>query len=178
MKTWLLIIGFAIAVPALSQHRPAEPMAHARSGHSAYAEMRNRSIKALSDAQVADLRAGKGMSLALPAELNGYPGPLHALELADPLGLGPEQVQKTQELIARMQGDARRLGEQYIAGERDLDRLFREGRASIETVQEAAAKAARAQGELRAAHLRYHLLMMDVLTPEQVTRYNELRGYS
>ncbi|MFY9686401.1 MAG: hypothetical protein WAJ88_11440, partial [Pseudolabrys sp.] len=33
------------------------------------------------------------------------------------------------------------------------------------------------QGELRAAHLKYHLAMMDVLTPEQVARYGELRGY-
>jgi hypothetical protein len=32
-----------------------------------------RSIKALSDQQVSDLRAGRGMGLALAAELNGYP---------------------------------------------------------------------------------------------------------
>jgi hypothetical protein len=35
-----------------------------------------------------------------------------------------------------------------------------------------------AQGELRAVHLRYHLLMLDVLTPAQVTKYSELRGYN
>jgi hypothetical protein len=34
------------------------------------------------------------------------------------------------------------------------------------------------QAELRAAHLRYHLLMADVLTPDQMRRYGELRGYS
>lgn len=26
-------------------------------------------------------------------------------------------------------------------------------------------------------HLKYHLSMMDVLTPEQIRRYGELRGY-
>jgi hypothetical protein len=31
---------------------------------------------------------------------------------------------------------------------------------------------------LRAAHLKYHLSTVAVLTPEQVTRYNELRGYT
>ena len=35
-----------------------------------YADMRTRSIKALSDQQIADLRAGRGMALALAAELN------------------------------------------------------------------------------------------------------------
>src|SRR4029079_7594941 len=34
------------------------------------------------------------------------------------------------------------------------------------------------QGELRATHLKYHLAMMDVLTPEQIRRSGELRGYA
>lgn len=34
-----------------------------------YAGMQTRSIKALSDQQIADLRAGRGMGLALAAEL-------------------------------------------------------------------------------------------------------------
>ena len=54
---------------------------------SPYAGMQTRSIKALSEQQIADLKAGRGMGLALPAELNGYPGPVHVLELSDQLGL-------------------------------------------------------------------------------------------
>jgi len=38
-----------------------------------YAGLQNRSIKTLSDQQIADLNAGRGMGLALAAELNGYP---------------------------------------------------------------------------------------------------------
>jgi hypothetical protein len=53
--------------------------------HSPYAGMQARPVKALTEQQIADLRAGRGMGLALPAELNGYPGPLHVLELADGL---------------------------------------------------------------------------------------------
>ena len=41
------------------------------------------------------------MSLALAAELNGYPGPLHVLELADRLGLSAEQRGKVQQLSIR-----------------------------------------------------------------------------
>src|SRR5919107_1454461 len=44
--------------------------------------MLGRPVKSLSEQQVADLRAGRGMGLALPAELNGYPGPMHVLEHA------------------------------------------------------------------------------------------------
>jgi Spy/CpxP family protein refolding chaperone len=33
------------------------------------------------------------------------------------------------------------------------------------------------QAALRAAHLKYHLSTVAVLTPEQVAQYNELRGY-
>ena len=53
--------------------------------HTPYAGQQQRAVKALSEQQVADLRAGRGMGLALAAELNGYPGPLHVIELADKL---------------------------------------------------------------------------------------------
>jgi hypothetical protein len=33
------------------------------------------------------------------------------------------------------------------------------------------------QGRLRQTHLKYHLAMMDVLSPAQLERYRELRGY-
>jgi hypothetical protein len=58
---------------------------------SPYAGMQTRPIKALSAEQVADLKAGRGMGLAMAAELNGYPGPAHVLELADKLDLSDQQ---------------------------------------------------------------------------------------
>lgn len=58
-----------------------------------------------------------------------------------------------------------------------LDLLFRERKASSESVSSATARAAQVQGQLRASHLLYHLKMMEVLTDEQVAAYNRLRGY-
>ena len=78
-----------------------------------YAGMQTRSIKALSDQQIADLRAGRGMGLALAAELNGYPGPSHVLELADKLDLSPDQR------VGIRRGDHRFL---RSAGRRDQKR--------------------------------------------------------
>jgi hypothetical protein len=40
-----------------------------------YAGLQARQNKSLSEQQVADLEAGRGMGMALAAELNGYPGP-------------------------------------------------------------------------------------------------------
>ena len=51
-----------------------------------YRDHTERPIKALSSEQVDCLLAGRGMSFALAAELNGYPGPLHALEVAEANG--------------------------------------------------------------------------------------------
>ncbi len=47
------------------------------------------------------------MSLAQAAELNGYPGPLHVLELADALELTPEQRARTQSLFKEVQREPR-----------------------------------------------------------------------
>lgn len=56
--------------------------------------------------------------------------------------------------------------------------MFATGTVQPETLDAAANAIGTTQGRLRAAHLRYHLAMMDVLTPDQVRRYGELRGYS
>lgn len=180
-----LVLAAALALagtpPSLAQHaHGAHHPPAATSGaaaHGPYAGLQGRSIKALSEQQVADLRAGKGMSLALAAELNGYPGPLHVLELAAPLKLSAAQQARTRELFAQMQQQARGLGEQVIRTEGALDALFKHGKATREAVSAASAEAAEAQGRLRAAHLHYHLAMMDVLSPEQVQAYARLRGY-
>jgi Spy/CpxP family protein refolding chaperone len=139
--------------------------------------MEARQVKALSDEQIADLRAGRGMGLALAAELNGYPGPSHVLQNAEALGLSDAQRQRTQALFASMKAEAVPLGERLIAQETELDRLF--ASKAIEPAKLTAATAAigETQGALRAAHLRYHLVMMDVLTAEQMRHYGELRGY-
>lgn len=149
----------------------------AQSAHQPYAGLQGRSVKALSESQVADLRAGRGMGLALPAELNGYPGPLHALESADALGLTPEQRARTKALFEAMKAEAVPLGERLIREEMALEGLFATKTAEVASLEAATASIGSTQGRLRAAHLRYHLAMMDVLTPEQVRRYGEVRGY-
>jgi Spy/CpxP family protein refolding chaperone len=150
---------------------------HAPQSHAPYAEMRDRAIKALSEQQVADLKAGKGMGLALPAELNGYPGPIHVLEFADQMNLTGEQRQRTSELFRNMKDEAAPLGQRLIESEAGLDRLFANRTITPATLDTTTNDIARLQGQLRQTHLKYHLAMVDLLSPEQIQRYRQLRGY-
>ncbi len=143
-----------------------------------YAGLQTRDIKALSEQQIADLKAGRGMGFALPAELNGYPGPAHVLELAQALNLTDGQKDKVSGLYEKMRGEAIPLGEKLIAAESDLDRLFASRTVTEASLSAAARDVAVIQGELRATHLKYHLSTLALLTPEQVARYGELRGYA
>ena len=142
-----------------------------------YAGLQTRPVKALSEQQIADLKAGRGAGFALAAELNGYPGPSHVLELASPLGLSAEQKRSTQDLFDAMKAETAPLGETMVAQEAGLDRLFATKSVKVKSLDDATRSIAETQGRLRAAHLRYHLAMMDVLTPDQVARYSTLRGY-
>ena len=50
------------------------------------------------------------MGLALAAELNGYPGPMHAIELADRLELSPEQRARLRALFDAMKAETIPIG--------------------------------------------------------------------
>ena len=154
---------------ALAQRPPAG---------SPYTCLEQRAVKALSEDQIADLRAGRGMGLALPAELNGYPGPVHVLELSGQLGLTQAQRTRVQDLHAAMKAEAVPLGERLIAQEIQLDRQFADKTVTPASLATATEAIGTTQSRLRAAHLKYHLTTLEVLTPEQVRRYGELRGYA
>jgi Spy/CpxP family protein refolding chaperone len=143
-----------------------------------YAGLEARPIKALSEQQIADLRAGRGMGLALAAELNGYPGPAHVLELAEPLGLPDEQRAKVQALFAAMKAEAVPIGEKLIAQEAELDRHFADRTMTPARLEASTAEIGSTNAALRRAHLKYHLSALELLTPAQAQRYGELRGYN
>jgi len=163
----------AVALLALIAFAPA---ALAQS-HQPYAGLEGRSIKALSEQQITDLRAGRGMGLALAAELNGYPGPMHALEMADALDLSGQQRAKMQELFAIMKAEAIPLGERLIAQEAELDKAFANKTITAATLAASTEAIGATHSALRQTHLKYHLSTVEVLTPAQVQRYGELRGY-
>src|ERR1700730_19030016 len=107
----VVIVMLGLLSPAIAQHQP-------------YAGMQARPIKALSDQQIADLRSGRGMGLALASELNGYPGPSHLLELADKIGLSDAQRNSARSMFEVKKAETIPIGERLIAQEAALDKLF------------------------------------------------------
>jgi Spy/CpxP family protein refolding chaperone len=142
-----------------------------------YSGQESRDIKALSPEEVDSLLAGKGMGFAKAAELNGYPGPLHVLELARELGLTDAQRRETQALFAAMQAKAKALGRELVDEERRLDGLFGEKKATPEAIAAVLRRIGELQAKLRASHLEAHLAQARILTPAQNERYSRLRGY-
>jgi Spy/CpxP family protein refolding chaperone len=142
-----------------------------------YAGMQAREIKALSEQQVGDLTNGRGMGLALAAELNGFPGPSHVLELADKLKLSPDQRAGVKALFDSMKAEALPLGSKLIEQEYDLDSKFATRTITPETLTASTASIAVTQGALRDTHLKYHLSTAAILTPDQMQQYAALRGY-
>ena len=177
MKTLILIAGFAAAVltslslAALGQS-PHAPLSQP------YAGMQSREIKSFSEQQIADLKAGRGMGLALAAELNGYPGPSHLLELADELQLTVDQRLFLKTAFGSMKAETILMGERLLLQEAQLDRLFAEQSISEENLKVATAAIGETQSELRNSHLRYHIHSREILTADQIKQYSELRGYA
>ena len=168
MRTFALALLAALAPATAAQHH----------GHHAAAPGDADRPAALSAAEVVGLREGRGMGLATAADANGYPGPLHVLQLADSLALTDPQRAVAERLRAAMLAEAVPLGERVLAAERHLDALFASGGATDAAVERMTAHAAALRGRLRAVHLRAHVAMRDALTPEQIARYDALRGRS
>ena len=169
MKPWIAAFLIVLASPAVAQRH--------QHGHSPYAGLERRDIKALSEQQIAELRAGRGMGLALAAELNGYPGPLHVLELADRLRLTVEQKQRVQLLYDAMKAEAIGVGEKLISSEQQLDQEFAAHKMTAARLISLMAQIGEQQGVLRAVHLKYHLTTAELLSPDQRQYYIQLRGY-
>ena len=149
-----------------------------REGAPPYDSQRAVEIKALSPDEVQEYVRGSGLGYAKAAELNGYPGPRHVLDLADSLALSPDQRRRVEASFRAMQAEAQALGQAYVTAEAELDRAFGEGRPDPERVRALTEASAQTEGELRAVHLAAHLDMMSVLTPAQVAAYNGLRGHA
>src|SRR5687768_9587041 len=79
------------AIPAYDEQPAHAPSAVPVPTASPYAGEEARDIKALSPEEIEGYQKGAGLGYAKPAELNSYPGPLHALEMAERLGLSEEQ---------------------------------------------------------------------------------------
>jgi hypothetical protein len=170
----LLLLAF-LPHPSAAQggHSAAEGL------HSAYAGQQDVAATGLLPGEVEALEQGRGMAQALPAEVNGYPGPRHLLDAADQetLDLRPPQRQAIERIYQRMHDRAVGKGAEILEAEAELARRFRHRHVDPPTLTELAGRIARLRGELRAIHLTAHLETTAELRPEQISAYQALRGY-
>lgn len=144
---------------------------------SPYAGQEGRDIKSLSPEDVDAYLSGKGAGLAKAAELNGYAGPRHVLELASELELTPPQRAQTEALYGAMLSKATALGRALVEKERELDWLFATRAIDADQLARSLADIGALQAGVRGAHLEAHLAQVEILSAEQNARYARLRGY-
>jgi len=181
-KACITAMGLAVSVVVLlSVGVQVPPRLHAQIGNETqapYAGQQSSAVPALSETEIASLRSGAGMGLARPAEINGYPGPRHVLDLASELALTADQQARVQRLFEQMQAEAVALGEQFLHRYAALELEFRGGTITMEVMQQQASELGQLEGQMRATHLKYHLLTRPLLTVDQLAAYSRLRGYT
>lgn len=118
---------------------------------------------------------GRGFGMAAAADRQGYPGPLHVLELAARLYLTPEQAAAMRALRDAMFAESRPKGAMLLEAERRLEALFASGAVHEAAVRTAVADVERLRAELRTLHLATHLKTAALLTPEQRRVYHAER---
>ncbi|HEU4445351.1 MAG TPA: hypothetical protein VFR94_11825, partial [Nitrososphaeraceae archaeon] len=138
---------------------------------SPYAGQELRDIKSLSDKDVQSLQNGTGEAfggVAKLAELNGYPGPRHVLDMASELQLTDRQRMEIDLIYQNMSTNAKSIGAAIIAVEQDMDRAFANKTITEENLKLMLDNSADLYGQLRFVHLSAHLDTVQILTIEQV----------
>jgi hypothetical protein len=137
-------------------------------------------LSGVSFAQIPPDRDGllnaEGLGQAKYAEMNGYPGPKHVLDLADKLKLTAEQKKSVQVFYDEMSTRAKELGKQIVGIEKELNDAFAQGFVNQKSVGNDAEEIGRLRGRLRAVHLVAHMKTKAVLNESQIALYRKLRS--
>jgi hypothetical protein len=147
---------------------------------SPYVGQELKDIKSLSDDDIQSLQNGTGEAfggMAKLAELNGYPGPRHVLDMASELQLTDKQIMEIDRIYHNMSDKAKSIGAAIIDIEQGMDVAFANKTITEENLKLMLDKSADLYGQLRFVHLSAHLGTIQTLTIEQVQMYNMMRGY-
>ncbi len=182
-QRWLHAIATSLVVMTMLVSASIAAEIHPATGKEAlrspYAGERDAAETGLRADELEALSKGAGLAMALPAELNGYPGPRHVLDAADAgqFSLSPTQREAMQDLYDRMSSEAKAKGREIIQAEAQLALRFRQADMDDPILREIVQRIANLRAELRFIHLRAHLKTRLLLTPEQIGHYNAVRGY-
>jgi len=160
-------VGIAITAAAVA--------ASAQHGHGAAGAEGHQMAQACASEFEKVVGEGRGFGLAFVADQNGYPGPMHVLELRDRLRLTVDQEAKARDLMRAMFAESRPKSARLLEAEARLRRLFAERVADDAVVRATVAEVERARSEVRLVHLLAHLKTRDLLSEDQRRLYHEAR---
>lgn len=174
-----LFVAIAISLVSVTtvfaqQHQHNEQHDNFR---SPYVEQLDSPVRGLSSLEVDNLLNGRGSGYARMAELNGYPGLRHVLDLSSQLNLSPQQETEIQAAFEQMQSQAKSLGKTIVSKEQELSEAFASGKITNIELKKQTRELAKLYGELRKTHLQAHLQINPILSTEQIKKYNQIRGY-
>ena len=163
---WFLSVSFVVIADEKESHK------------SNYTREVDRVIKSLSAKDIEDLTLGNGMGLARAAELNGYPGPKHVIEMQEELFLEKEQLTSIKQIFKEMKSQAQSQGQILISLEKSLNDYFSNTTITNNTLKATLKEIAEAKSNLRYIHLSAHIKTTEILSKSQIKKYNQLRGYA
>ncbi|MDQ3223797.1 MAG: hypothetical protein M3Q75_10065, partial [Gemmatimonadota bacterium] len=88
-------------------------------------------IRSLTLEEIGQIERGDGTGFALPAELNGVPGPRHVLDLAHEISLSHERVTQVQAVYDQMRSDVIPAGRRYLDALQAVEEDFRAGTLAV-----------------------------------------------
>jgi Spy/CpxP family protein refolding chaperone len=163
-----------LAVTMLSALATTAGAQHPGHGHTGGGEG-HRAAQACATEFDQVIAEGRGFGLAFAADQNGYPGPLHILELRERLALTTDQAAKAEALMRAMFDESRPKSARLLQAEARLRDLFAQGGANEAAVRTAVAEVERARSDVRLVHLLTHLRARDLLTESQRRLYHDAR---
>ena len=174
--TGLLSLGLGVVIGTFIPNNE-ESAVKATPTPSAYVSLLDSEIRGLDQDTIEGYLTGKGLGQALPAELDGYPGPRHTIDMAEELELTEEQLAQVQALFDDMQSAVIPLGDKYLESVAELELAFREGTITDEYLQSQLENITGIEAQMRYVHLSTHLATIDILSHDQIMQYNMMRGY-
>ena len=162
-----VVVGIAVTAAAAA--------ASAQHGHGGAGAEGHQMAQACATEFEKVVGEGRGFGLAFAADQNGYPGPMHVLELRDRLKLTADQEAKARDLMHAMFAESHPKSVRLLEAEAKLRRLFAERAADEAAVRAAVAEVERARSEVRLVHLLAHLKTRDLLSEDQRRLYHETR---
>jgi len=122
------------------------------------------------------LLKGQEMDLATIAEIHNLPSPRQVIALKNELGLTRDQLKKAEAAEKVVTSAATAKGEEIVQAEEELAAMFESGTANEKLVRMKVDQIGKARAELRFMHLQAYLRIKQILTPDQLKQYAELKA--